>query len=197
MPHTPVAEVGALAQARRFGWLSPRGAFWIGGALLAAALIAFGVLLFQPSGQVGSALLPVGQTAPAFTLTDVAGQPINLTAYRGHPVLINFWATTCQPCQTETPFLQRTFLADKAQGLMILGVSQADPADSVAQFGANYGLTYPLLPDPLLHVGQKYQVTSLPASYFVDKQGIIRYTVNGILKTDTLAAGLRAIGVTG
>lgn len=191
-PVAPAASFLQRIQAR----LGRHGAFWITGALIAIVLTLFVWLLFQPSGVKGSpGVLRVGQTAPNFSLMDSAGHRVTLAQYHGHAVLVNFWGTFCQPCQSETPLLQRTYLANKSQGLTILGVDQADPADSVAQFGKDYGLTYPLLPDVKQDVNHQYGVTALPVSYFIDGNGVIRYAVNGILQPDTLAAGLQAIGI--
>jgi cytochrome c biogenesis protein CcmG/thiol:disulfide interchange protein DsbE len=187
-PASPISRMRSL--------IGRRGLFWIGGGLAAIIVVAFIVLLFQPSGKSGSpGILSVGQAAPDFTLADVSGHKISLAAERGHPVILNFWATYCQPCQSETPLLQRTMVQYSSSGLVVLGIDQADPVVDVAQFGKDYGLTYPLLPDVSQSVNHLYGVTGLPVSYFVDKSGVIRYDVNGALQPQTLAAGLRSIGL--
>ncbi len=176
-------------------WLGPHGFFWLGGVAIALVIVLFTWFLFQPAGTPGSSLLPIGQAAPNFTLTDAAGHTVSLAQYRGHPVLINFWATYCGPCRTETPLLERTMQAHQQAGLVILGVDQGEPLDAIRQFGNDYGLTYPLLADYQLAVNRQYGVTSLPDSYFIDASGAIRYTVNGILQMTTLAIGLQTIGI--
>ena len=191
----PAAEATPVPRLKRV--LGKHGWFWIIGSSVTIAVVLFVWLLFQPSGQAASSLLPIGSKAPNFTLTDTTGHAVHLTQYHGHPVLINFWATFCVPCRTETPLLQRTLLAHHAQGLVILGVDQGEPQDAITRFGQEFGLTYPLLADFQLAVNRQYGVTSLPASYFVDAQGVIRYTINGILLTTTLATGLRVIGAGG
>lgn len=175
--------------------LGKHGLFWIIGISVTVVVLLFVWLLFQPSGTTASTLLPTGSRAPTFTLTDTTGHPIQLTQYRGHPVLINFWATYCAPCRTETPLLQRTLIAHQSDGLVILGVDAAEPQDAITSFGTEYHLSYPLLADFTLAINQRYGVVSLPATYFIDAQGIIRSTVNGILLNPTLAAGLQTIGV--
>jgi cytochrome c biogenesis protein CcmG/thiol:disulfide interchange protein DsbE len=178
--------------------LGRHGIFWL--ALLggAAIVVVFVWLLFQPSGQSGSpGILSVKQAAPNFTAQNSNGQPISLAQFKGHPVIINFWATFCAPCRSETPLLQRTYLAHQNQGLVVLGIDQAEEVDAIVQYGHAYALTYPLIPDSGQTINHLYGVTELPVSYFVDAQGIIRYAVNGVLDANSLATGLHAIGITG
>ncbi len=178
--------------------LGRHGTFWITLIVVGVVVVGFIWLLFQPSGQAGSpGILNVGQTAPNFAAQNAAGQPVTLAQYRGHPVIINFWGTFCAPCRSETPLLQRTYSAYQGQGLVVLGVDQAEPVDSVVQYGKDYALQYPLIPDTKLAINKLYGVTALPVSYFVDAHGVIRYAVNGVLSQSTLATGLHTIGLNG
>lgn len=176
--------------------LGRHGLFWLGAGTATIVVVAFVWLLFQPSGKPGSVgILSVGQTAPNFSMPDTVGHPISLAQLRGHPVILNFWATVCLPCRSETPLLQRTYLAHQAQGLTVLGIDQAEPVDSVVQYGKDYALTYPLVPDVKLAINHQDGVTGLPVSYFIDAQGVIRYAVNGVLTANSLATGLHTIGI--
>lgn len=177
-------------------FLGRHGLFWISGAVIAILVVGFLWFLFQPSGKNGSpGILSVGQAAPNFTLTDLNGKAVSLAQFKGHPVLINFWSTTCLPCRTETPLLEQTYNARQQDGLVILGVAQADPTDSVAKFGKDYALTYTLLPDTTQKVTKQYGVTGLPVSYFVDTTGVIRTAHNGFLMPVDLTNGLSSIGI--
>jgi cytochrome c biogenesis protein CcmG, thiol:disulfide interchange protein DsbE len=178
--------------------LGRRGAFWITLFVIAAVVIGFVWFLFQPSGQNGSpGILKTGQTAPNFSAQNAGGQPVTLAQFKGHPVIINFWGTFCLPCRSETPLLQRTYQAHQAQGLVVLGIDQAEQADAVAQYGKDYGLTYPLILDGGQKINRQYGVTALPVSYFVDANGVIRYAMNGVLDKNYLATGLHTIGING
>ncbi len=191
---TPAPTPAAPAKRSLLG---KHGIFWI--ALIGAAVVVVGfiTLLFVPSGKAGSpGILTVGQKAPGFSAHTAAdGKAVTLAQFRGHPVVINFWGTFCIPCRSETPLLQRTFAAHSAAGLVILGIDQAEPVDSVAKYGKDYGLTYPLIPDSDQAINKAYGVTALPVTYFVDAQGVIRSATNGVLTTDSLASGLQSIGI--
>jgi cytochrome c biogenesis protein CcmG, thiol:disulfide interchange protein DsbE len=178
--------------------LGRRGAFWIGGSVVTLGIVLFVWFLFQPSGAAGSpGVLAPGQQAPNFTLASTAGKQVSLSHFQGHPVVVNFWSTTCGPCQSETPLLQRTLQQHQAQGLVVLGVDQGEEMSAITQFGKNYELSYPLLADTHLAVNHQYGVTGLPVSYFIDGKGTIRAIVNGVLQTNTLQNGLTSIGITG
>ncbi len=194
---TPTLQSSAITQ-----WIQThvgrRGMYWIGASVITLVIILFVWFLFQPSGATGSpGVLAVGQQAPNFTLTSTAGKQVSLSQFQGHPVVVNFWATTCAPCQSETPLLQRTLDQHQSQGLVVLGVDQGEEMSAVTQFGKSYELTYPLLADTHLGVNHQYGVTGLPVSYFIDGKGTIRAIVNGVLQTNTLQNGLAAIGITG
>lgn len=188
--------MASIAQPARMP-LRRGGLLWVGVVVVIAVLAAGLWFLFQPSGTTASSLLPVGTAAPAFHLADSTGHPVTLGQYRGHPTILNFWATFCAPCRTETPLLERTALAHTAQGLVILGIDQGEPQDAISSFGKEYGLTYPLLGDYGLSVNKQYGVTALPTTYFLDAHGIVRATSNSMLTLDSLAAGLRSIGLDG
>ena len=176
--------------------LGRHGRFWIIGGVIALTFVIFVWFLFQPSGKVGTpGTLAIGQVAPNFTLNDANGHPMSLAQFKGHPLMLNFWATTCGPCASETPLLQRTVMAHQPQGLVILGIDQGEEDAAIAKFGQDYNLSYPLLADNKLKVNNQYGVTGLPVTYFIDQTGTIRSISGGVLFNNTLAAGLKAIGI--
>jgi cytochrome c biogenesis protein CcmG/thiol:disulfide interchange protein DsbE len=153
-------------------------------------------LLFQPaSGQVVAPGVPTGAVAPNFTLRSPQGQSYTLSALRGHPVVLNFWASYCEPCRQEAPLLDQTYRSYHSAGLVMLGINQQEDMGTIRQFGAEYGIPYPLLFDGTMKVGNVYGATPLPRTYFLDTHGIVRYVSIGELSPQTLQQGLHAIGL--
>jgi cytochrome c biogenesis protein CcmG/thiol:disulfide interchange protein DsbE len=139
--------------------------------------------------------VPVGAAAPDFTLRSPQGQRYTLSVLRGHPVILNFWASYCEPCRQEAPMLERTYQQYHSDGLMMLGINQQEDMGTIREFGSEYGITYPLLFDGDMQVGSVYGATPLPRTYFVDARGIVRFVSIGELTPQTLQQGLRSIGL--
>jgi peroxiredoxin len=116
-----------------------------------------------------------GAPAPDFALTDLNGDTHALEAYRGRPVIINFWATWCPPCRSEMPDLQEVYEKYQDDGLVLLAVNQAETPATVGEFVDELGLTFPILMDNNLSVSQGlYEVEAYPTTYFIDRDGRIQ-----------------------
>ena len=146
--------------------------------------------------------LDLGQKAPELTgndggraiqLTDLDGQPVSLAALRGHPVWINFWATWCPPCQSETPVLRETYEAHKSEGLVLLAIDVQETADTAREYATRYGLTYRIGLDLTGAIFRTYRIFGLPSQYFVDRDGVIRGRYFGPLTRDRAEQQLRVI----
>jgi peroxiredoxin len=120
-------------------------------------------------------------TAPDFKLLNLDGQQVALSDFRGQPVLLNFWAVRCGPCRYEMPLFQEIFEDDKwiQKGLVILAVNLQESADDVRLFMAQNGLSFTVLLDTTGEVGNRYGVMGIPATLFIDKDGIIKSAVMG------------------
>jgi thiol-disulfide isomerase/thioredoxin len=121
-----------------------------------------------------------GKPAPAFTLTTLEGKKVSLADFKGHPVFVNFWATWCEPCKLEMPWLEEFSKKYADQGLIVLGVSTDDaPKSVVALTVKKLGVTYPiLLKDD--KVEEKYDIEFDPESFYVDKTGKVLIATAGI-----------------
>ncbi len=119
----------------------------------------------------------VGHPGPDFALPTLGGKTVRLSAFRGQKaVLINFWATWCAPCRLEMPTMERVYQRYKGKALEILAVSvDSGPKSAVKNFMDELGLTFPALLDPEMKVLQLYRLFAVPASFLIDKQGIIRF----------------------
>ncbi len=134
-----------------------------------------------------------GQQAPAFSLEDLDGAQVSLAAFRGRPVLINFWASWCPPCRAEMPELQRVYASQGSDGLMILAVnlSTQDNLDDVRRFVAEQGLTFPILLDSEQAVTAAYRVNPLPTSVFVTPEGKVHLVQIGQMDRGFVESVLR------
>jgi thiol-disulfide isomerase/thioredoxin len=134
----------------------------------------------------------IGSLAPDFTLNTLDNRAVKLSQFRGKPVLINFWATWCPPCEAELPMLQQTYQANQDK-LVILGVNMREDADTVAGRVDKAGLKYPVVLDGNGDVTNRYQVRVFPTSLFIDKNGIVQRIILGPLTEDTIRSALERV----
>ncbi len=123
----------------------------------------------------GGAEARTGQAAPAITGTALDGSAIDLAAYRGHPVVLNFWASWCVPCREEFPlFKERLETLGASDGLVVLGVLYKDQPEPAKQFLDEFGATWPTVTDPGDAIAKAYRVVAPPQTYFIDADGILQ-----------------------
>lgn len=174
--------------------------FGILGALALLALLFLALVLLPASPQQLHAGVAVGRAAPSFNLPVQGGVGtgmVDLRALRGHPVVLNFWSESCQPCLSEVPYLREIYARQAAsRAFSLLGVNIGDPREDITTFGVTYHVNYPLLFDPASQVDRAYGITSLPITYFLDSTGVVRFVVPQELTPQTMQQGLDAIGVT-
>jgi thiol-disulfide isomerase/thioredoxin len=121
-----------------------------------------------------------GKQAPAFTLTTLEGKKVSLADYKGKPVFVNFWATWCEPCKLEMPWIEEFSKKYAGDGLVVLGISTDDVGkDVVAKTVRKLGVTYPiLLKDDKIE--DMYDIQYDPESFYVDKTGKVVIATAGI-----------------
>lgn len=168
-------------------------------AVLGAGLILLGLAAWmlwprQASGEAEPAPsdaltvpVAVNYPAPELTLSDLTGKQHSLAGYRGQVVLVNLWATWCPPCKAEMPTLNAYFEDHAEEGFTILAVNDGDAAGDVAAFAQAYGLSFPVLLDlTYIATDQAFKARSLPSSFVIDREGIVRLRWVGEIDRATL-----------
>ncbi len=156
--------------------------------ILSIALLVFsGLWILFTSTQYSSAdskdlrAPQVGFLAPDVSVTTDSGDEVTLISFRGHPILLNVWASWCPPCRAEMPAMEKVYQEYKDQGFLVLAVNSTiqDSPEDAKSFYTELGLSFDLLYDYYGNATQAYQVRSLPTSFFISPDGIIREIVIG------------------
>jgi len=157
--------------------------------LLGAGLIPLLVNAQQKALDRAVPILPPVTTrypAPQLALTDLQGKSVSIEDYRGQVILVNNWATWCPPCKLEMPELQAYYLVHAAEGFVVVAIESGEPADQVASFVQEYGMTFPVWLDPRTKALEIFQNWDLPSSYVIDRDGIVRFSWTGGINQPTL-----------
>lgn len=121
-----------------------------------------------------------GNRAPDFTLDSIDGE-LSLYDFHGQVVMINFWASWCGPCRMEMPDVKAMYEKYRDQGFVVIGVNIGETADTVASFAEQFELAFPMMLDAQAQVARQFGAYSIPTSYFLDRQGVIRDARAGAL----------------
>ncbi|HEY5626863.1 MAG TPA: TlpA disulfide reductase family protein [Nitrospira sp.] len=150
----------------------------IGLASFPVPSVATEVAAVSPVAQRG--VVRAGDVAPNFQLRDMNGQIVALSDLRGKVVLLNFWATWCGPCRVEMPAMEQLYRSYPRKDFEILAVSTDAQGVAVTRpFQQENHLTFPILHDADFRVGLTYGARTLPMTFMVDRQGIVRQQIFG------------------
>jgi thiol-disulfide isomerase/thioredoxin len=155
-------------------------------ALFIAAIIAVSLVTTTSSSK------PTYPAAHGFTLPALghAGQTVSLSQYQGKPVIINFWASWCPPCQQETPLLASWYKQQDGH-VVLLGLDENDTTAAALNFAKAKGVTYPIGFNPQANVALEYNVDGLPQTFFLNAQHqIVDHVLGAVTKAD-LAKGVK------
>jgi len=134
--------------------------------------------------------------APALELPALDGdERISLASFRGKAVVVNFWASWCEPCKEETPMLQKAYERYRAEGLVVLGVNAQDFRVDARRFAGRYDVTYPLVHDGPGTTREAWGLTGFPETWWIDRQGRLVAYVQGQFSAEELERNIeRALG---
>jgi peroxiredoxin len=122
----------------------------------------------------------VGNPAPTFTLAAVNTKgSVSMSSLEGQVVIVDFWGTFCEPCKKSFPKLQDIYSKYKSQGVTVVGISEDDEKDGIVAFAGSYGAKFPLVWDESKAVAGKWNPGSMPATFIVDRKGVVRFFHRG------------------
>lgn len=149
------------------------------GALCAVLLVGMGC------GDTPRAAA-IGAVAPDYAAQQLDGTPVTLESQRGKVVLLNIWATWCKPCRQEIPALETLHQRHREAGLEIIGVSIDQPgmAGRIQSFAQELGASYTLWHDPDDRISTMFLAIGVPASYVIDRDGVLRWRHVGPVTAD-------------
>jgi len=137
-----------------------------------SALAALLLLLVLPGAATA---VDRGDRAPELGARDLSGQPVRVSAMRGKVLLVDFWATWCEPCRQELPFLQRLHERYGDEGLVVVGVSVDEDLGKVRRFVRRNGIGFTVVHDREKRIADRYGLERMPTNYLVDRRGVIRH----------------------
>ncbi|MFZ5504315.1 MAG: TlpA family protein disulfide reductase [Pseudomonadota bacterium] len=139
----------------------------------AGATLALGLPAAVRAGVAPSA------PAPDFTLRSLDGPNLRLQEQRGKVVLLNFWATWCGPCREEMPQLNKLFERFRPSGFTLLGVNVDEDSRNAAGIAGQLGVKFPVLLDSDKRVAKLYDLSAMPSTVLIDRDGKVRYLHRG------------------
>jgi peroxiredoxin len=153
---------------------------------LAAALCGL------PRRALALGALHPGQSAPPFALPAARGGQVELAAFKGKPVYLNFFASWCGPCAEETPYIVKLAKKYKPKGLVTLGVDELDE-ERGADFIGRFAIDYPILFDKNGDVGRDYGQIGLPMHVFIDRAGRVTLWHPGEMSEPEIESAIKAV----
>ena len=166
--------------------------FWGSAALILTPAIVWS----QHTHGTQSSAPGVGVPAIAFDLKSVDGTSIGLASFRGKPLLMNFFASWCDPCREEMPLINELAGEAGKNGYAVLGIAVEDTRAAIMQYAQEAKLVFPIALDLNSTVKRAYRIFGPPATFFIDGQGTIRDVVIGPITPERAREGLKKAGAT-
>ena len=171
------------------------GRAWLCAVVLAFALMPDVGRAQQARPSVQNAGPTVGTPGIPFELRTLDGQAISLESFRGKPLVMNFFASWCDPCREEMPLINELAAQSGNKGYSVLAIAVEDSRAAVTEYAKEYKLTLPIALDLNSKVKRAYRIFGPPATFFIDRQGIIRDIIIGPLTPERASTALMNAGI--
>jgi cytochrome c biogenesis protein CcmG/thiol:disulfide interchange protein DsbE len=169
----------------------------VGWALVGSVAVAMGdpnVTWSQHSHVAQTSAPTIGAPAIGFELKSLDGKSLSLESLRGKPVILNFFASWCDPCRDEMPLINELAAAGANGGYSVVGIAVEDTRAALAQFVKEANMSFPVALDLNSTVKRAYRIFGPPATFFIDRQGVIRDVVLGPVTRDRAREALKKAG---
>jgi cytochrome c biogenesis protein CcmG/thiol:disulfide interchange protein DsbE len=148
-------------------------------AIFVGILVLFVVLLAWRLWDTNKSEHRASGMAPPFTFTTFEGETISLDDLQGQGVVVNFWASWCDPCRDEAALLEQAWRREKDNGIVFIGLDYLDQEPAAKAYLAEFGVTYPNGPDLRSEAARRYGIKGVPETFFINSAGEIVQTVIG------------------
>ena len=170
------------------------------GAFLLGCVLAFGSPSSPGQAQhdqpASKNVAPrIGAPAMPFELTTLDGKSINLTSFGGKPLVLNFFASWCDPCREEMPLINDLAIKARTKDYSVLAVAVEDNRAAVTQYAKESKLILPIALDLNSTVKRAYRIVGPPATFFIDREGIVRDIIIGPLTAERASTALTNTGI--
>ncbi|MGK7345159.1 MAG: TlpA disulfide reductase family protein [Candidatus Nitrospinota bacterium M3_3B_026] len=167
-------------------------------AFKTAAVLAFAAFLIVgcETKEMEAPPRPDPRPAADVTLKNLSGKEVSISDFEGRPLIVNFWASWCVPCVEEMPRFEQTYETWKSKGLEIVAINLKESREVAEKFMKENGYSFITLLDKSGEASDKFQVFGLPTTFFIDREGIIRYSHMGKITPEIILTGLESISLT-
>lgn len=147
--------------------------------LLGSVVVLAGFLVWQVAGTLTTPVVNAGDSAPKFKVVTEDGKTLTPTDFGGKLLLVNFWASWCEPCIAETPSLDALSRMFAKKGVVVLGISVDTNEKRYKDFLSRYQITFPTSRDPSADIATSYGTLQFPDTYIIDSSGkVVEKVVN-------------------
>jgi cytochrome c biogenesis protein CcmG/thiol:disulfide interchange protein DsbE len=169
-----------------------RSLAWIAAGIIASLVL---VLLIYALAVQPPEPPQVGSPVPDFSLNTLDGTSFSLSTHQGQVVVVNFFASWCDPCRQEAADLEQTWRQYEGQGVQFFGIAYKDASSKAQAFLSQFDVTYPFTAEPGNRTARLYGVTGVPETFVIDRQGrLVQHFIGPVTQAELSLAVDRALG---